>query len=61
MHSELKWFILLLIGLWIAWVVTGGVDRAPVNRTHPFLEQPFPIDNGQIYTFKELKEKNRKY
>lgn len=59
MHSELKWFILLFIGLWLAWLITGGADRISINKTHPFLEQPNPIENGKTYTIQELKDRTR--
>ncbi|HWC57557.1 MAG TPA: hypothetical protein VG621_01200 [Candidatus Paceibacterota bacterium] len=55
MHSELKWFLLLFAALWVAWLVTGGPSRIDTNRTHPFIEQPSPLGNGQIYTFQQLK------
>lgn len=59
MYNELKWFLLLFFGLWVAWLVTGGTERISVNRTHPFLEEPAPIDQGRIYTLEELKERTR--
>jgi hypothetical protein len=57
MHGELKWFLLLFVGLWVAWLVTGGPDRITTNRTHPFLEQP--SEGGKIYTLEELKDRTR--
>ncbi len=59
MHSELKWFLILLAGLWLAWFATGGPDRNEINRTHPFIEQPAPIEGGNIYTLQELKDRTR--
>ncbi len=59
MHFELKWFIFLFVGLWLAWLVTGGPDRKAFNRTHPFLEEPSPVDSGKVYTLDELKDRNR--
>ncbi len=59
MHVELKWFLLLIAGLWLAWLLTGGPDRISTNRTHPFLEQPAPIEDGNIYTLEELRERTR--
>lgn len=59
MHPELKWFILLFIGLWVAWFVTGGPDRIQTNRQNPFIEE-FTIDHtGQIYSLDELKDRTR--
>ncbi len=57
MHGELKWFLLLFLGLWIAWLATGGPSRIQENRTHPFLEQP--TDGGRIYTLQELRDGTR--
>lgn len=59
MHSELKWFLLLFAGLWLAWFMTGGPNRITLNRSHPFLEQPAPIESGKIYTLEELKDQTR--
>ena len=47
MDSELKWFLLLLAGLWIAWYATGGPDRIPQNRANPYIKEPY--NGGQIY------------
>lgn len=57
MHSELKWFLILFFGLWLAWLVTGGPERNKINRTHPFIEQP--SEGGDIYTLDELKDRTR--
>ena len=57
MHSELKWFLLLFLGLWVAWLVTGGPAHIQENRARPFLEQP--SDGGQTYTLDELKDRTR--
>ncbi len=55
MHPELKWFLLLLLGLWIGWLVTGGPTRIQENRTHPFLKQPTSGDDTRIYSYQEIK------
>jgi len=59
MDPELTWFFILLGLLWLGWFVTGGPSRIQTNRTHPFLEQPAPIEGGQIYTLQELKDRTR--
>ncbi len=57
MDGELKWFLLLLLCLWFAWIATGGPDRIPENKANPFLKQPEPIDNGKIYSLQDLQNK----
>ncbi len=57
MHSELKWFLLLLLGLWVAWLATGGPDRITVNRQNPFLESP--TEGGNIYSLEDLRNGRR--
>ncbi len=54
--SELKWFLLALLGLWILWAGTGGYERIE-NKDKPFLEQPSPIESGRPYTLDELKRR----
>ena len=55
--SELKWFFLILIIMWLFWSLTGGPERTQ-NIDKPFLEQPAPIEGGDIYDANELREKN---
>ncbi len=59
MHPELKWIFLLLLGLFVAWIVTGGPARVEENKKNPFLEEPAPIQGGQIYGLDELKDRTR--
>lgn len=54
--GDLKWFLLLFLGLWVLWLITGGPTRYE-NRYRPFLEQPAPIEGGQPYTVQELRQK----
>ena len=55
MHEELKWFLLLFLGLWVAWIVTGGPDRVQLNRANPFIDEATPTKSSQIYGVKDLK------
>ncbi len=55
---EAKWFILALILLWLMWLATGGPARTE-NNNAPFLEEPAPINSGQPYTLKQLKDGTR--
>ncbi len=54
--EDLKWFLLLCIGLWVLWLLTGGPARNE-NRYRPLLEQPAPIEGGKPYTIEELKNR----
>ena len=57
MHPEIKWLLLLLVGLWLAWFVTGGPDRVMTNRQNPFIEEQY--NGGKIYSIDELKNGTR--
>lgn len=59
MHPELKWFFLLILILFVAWVATNGPARIPENQDRPFLEQPAPVESGQTYTLEQLKDRTR--
>lgn len=56
--SELGWFILALIILWVLWVLSGGPTHQE-SRTRQFIEQPAPIESGRIYSLDELKDRTR--
>lgn len=58
--DELKWFIVVLVVLWMLWVATGGYSRIE-NGDKPFLEQPSPIEGGKPYTLDELKRRTAPY
>jgi hypothetical protein len=58
--SELKWFLIAMIALWILWVISGG-PQATENKTRPFLEQPAPVEGGRPYTLEELKDRTKPY
>ncbi len=47
--SLFKWFILILVGLWVLWYFTGGPQRAEKQGNKPFLRPLEPIDNGEPY------------
>ena len=53
--SELKWFILLFVLMWMAWYYTGGPERA-ADKYNPFVEQPLaPGDDKDIYNVGDLR------
>jgi len=56
--EELGWFLLLIVGLFFAWVLTGGPARVE-NRNKPFLEQPAPVESGQPYTLEQLRDRTK--
>lgn len=39
----MKWFLLLLIGLYVLWLLSGGPERTD-NKDKPYLQQP----EGQV-------------
>lgn len=47
--SLFKWFILILVGLWILWYYTGGPERAEKQGAKPFLRPLEPLDTGETY------------
>jgi hypothetical protein len=54
--SELKWFLVFFLVLYIVWLLAGG-PSAP-DKNNPFLHQPAPIENGSSYNFQEYKAEN---
>lgn len=46
--KELKWFILVLVAMWVVWFFTGGPTRF-ASKAGPFLRPPAPISTGEIY------------
>ena len=47
--SELKWFLLVVVGVWILWFYTGGPERAQITGDDPFMRALDPIDTGETY------------
>lgn len=57
--SDLKWFIVLFIFLWLVWAATGGPARYE-NKVNQFVEEPVgPGERGGIYNINDLRERNR--
>ncbi|HEY4715137.1 MAG TPA: hypothetical protein VIH31_01375 [Candidatus Paceibacterota bacterium] len=44
--KELKWFLLILVGLWVIWFLTGGPKRL---EDKPFIKPVKPVDTGETY------------
>lgn len=59
MHEEIKWLLLLIIALFVGWVLTNGPARVADNKDKPFIEEPAPLSNGQVYGLDELKDRTR--
>lgn len=55
--SEIKWFFIILVIMFVFWSLTGGASRTE-NKTNPYIEQPSPIEGGKVYNGSELREKN---
>ncbi len=45
--GDLKWFILVLFLLFLAWYVTGGPER--FRERTPFMKPLPPLGNGEKY------------
>jgi hypothetical protein len=52
--SEIKWFIIAFIALWVLWAAAGGY-RDTNNSDKPLLHQPAPIENGQPYRWEDRR------
>lgn len=46
--SLFKWFILMLVGLWIVWYVTGGPERIE-SQKGSLIKPLAPLDTGEVY------------
>ncbi len=46
--NDLKWVVIILIGIWVIWFVNGGA-RDSAATAGPFIKPPAPLDSGQIY------------
>ncbi|OGI69083.1 hypothetical protein A2824_00680 [Candidatus Nomurabacteria bacterium RIFCSPHIGHO2_01_FULL_42_16] len=46
--KELKWFIIVLIGIWVVWFFTGGIERFE-EKSGPFIAPPAPLGTGETY------------
>ncbi len=47
--SLFKWFLLIIVGLWVLWYYTGGPERAEQQGAKPFLKALEPLDSGEPY------------
>lgn len=46
--KDLKWFVFIVIVLWVLWYITGGPSHfESVNK--PFIKPAAPIDTGEVY------------
>jgi len=54
--DDLKWFIFIIIALWVVWFFTGGPESERA-RGGLFLRPPAPLDTGETYG--ELEISNR--
>jgi hypothetical protein len=47
-NPDLKYLLLILLGMWILWFFTGGPAR--FNKEEgPFLRPGYPFDTGESY------------
>ena len=55
-HPEFFWFIIIMIGLFTLWVITGGPERSQTEQNNKFLEPPAPLGSGKTYDEPVFKE-----
>lgn len=59
MKGTFRWFVLIVVGLWVIWLMTGGPQRYE-NKQNQFIEPPKGLGQaGDIYNINDLKNKNR--
>lgn len=46
--KDLKWLLLILVGLWFLWYFAGGRMHKEAT-SGPFLNPPAPLDDGTVY------------
>ncbi|KKQ35901.1 MAG: hypothetical protein US50_C0003G0021 [Candidatus Nomurabacteria bacterium GW2011_GWB1_37_5] len=46
--NDLKWLLIILVGLWFVWFFTGGPEHFE-SLAGPFLRPPAPLNTGEIY------------
>jgi hypothetical protein len=51
--SEIKWFLIGLLALWVLWAAAGGYEDTE-SKDKPLLRQPAPIEDGRPYRFEDL-------
>lgn len=51
--SDLKWFLIGFLVLYLIWYVSGGPEKNRINRTNPFLDEPYK--GGEKYDINGLK------
>ena len=57
MKGTFRWFILIFIGLWVVWLMTGGPERYQ-NKHNQFIEPPKePGGATPVYNVKTLQKK----
>ena len=43
------WFIVIFIGLYVLWLVSGGPERSVKYKNDKFEQAPAPLDGGKTY------------
>lgn len=55
--SDLKWFIVIFVFLWLVWFATGGPKRAE-DKYNQFVEDPQnPGDPKKIYDINDWRNR----
>lgn len=48
-HPEIFYFILILIGIYVLWLISGGPERASQHKDDKFQRPLAPLDSGNTY------------
>lgn len=48
-NPDFFWAIIILIGIFVIWVMTGGPERSEPERNNKFQEPLSPLGSGQTY------------
>jgi|APSaa5957512622_1039677.scaffolds.fasta_scaffold62340_2 hypothetical protein len=49
----IKFILAFGIIVYVLWLMTGGMERVE-NREKPFLQEPAPLDSGEVYGLDEI-------
>ena len=48
-HPEFFWFLIIMIGIFLLWVLSGGPEQSAPTRNNKFIEPLAPLGGGNTY------------